>query len=550
MNIPKIVVSPAEWAIVHNILQRHVPGREVWAFGSRAKWTSKEFSDLDLAIIGDEPLSITTLASLSEDFSESELPYKVDIVDWATTSPSFRKVIEADKVVIQKGNQGCKIDFEWKSTTLGQVCNSQGGAIQTGPFGSQLHTSDYKELGVPVVMPTNIGDGGLVEDGIARIGEADVERLSQHKLRLGDIVFSRRGDVTKNALISVREVGWLCGTGCLKVRLGDESIANAKFISHYLRQPDTKEWLIRHAVGATMPNLNTGILSAVPVHLPPLQTQLEIAAMLDALDDKIALLRETNFTLEAIAQALFKSWFVDFDPVRAKAEGREPEGIPHEIADLFPSEFEESVKGEIPKEWGVVTFGDIVDVVGGGTPSTKKPEYWEGGTHYWATPKDLSGMDTPVLLDTERKITDEGLKKISSGLLPVGTLLMSSRAPIGYLAIAEVPVAINQGFIAMKPKASISNLYLLHLVRSQMDEIKSHSNGSTFMEISKSVFRPLRVIAPPASVIHAFDSIVRSLYKRLVENQRQIGSLTELRDTLLPRLMSGKLRISNAESLV
>lgn len=431
----------------------------------------------------------------------------------------------------------------WQATTLGRICEVQGGAIQTGPFGSQLHTSDYKESGIPVVMPTNIGNGGIIEDGIARINQSDVDRLSQHKLRLGDIIFSRRGDVTKNALIRPREVGWFCGTGCLKVRLGDESTATAKFISHYLRLPDIKEWLIRHAVGATMPNLNTGILSAVPIHLSPLQTQLEIAAMLDALDDKITLLRETNTTLEAIAQALFKSWFVDFDPVRAKAEGRESEGITPEISALFPSEFEESVKGEIPKEWGVVTFGDIVDVVGGGTPSTKEPAYWEGGTHYWATPKDLSGMDTPVLLDTERKITDAGLRKISSGLLPVGTLLMSSRAPIGYLAIAEMSVAINQGFIAMKPKASISNLYLLHLVRSQMDEIKSHSNGSTFMEISKSVFRPLRVIAPPTSVIHAFDSIVRSLYERLVDNQRQIGSLTELRDTLLPRLMSGKIKL-------
>ena len=154
---------------------------------------------------------------------------------------------------------------EWNSTTLGQICKAQGGAIQTGPFGSQLHTADYKDVGVPVVMPTNIGDGGIVLDGIARIDQTDVERLSQHKLKLGDIVFSRRGDVTKNALVREHEVGFFCGTGCLKVRLGEESIASAKFISHCLRLPEIKDWLIRHAVGATMPNLNTGILSAVPI---------------------------------------------------------------------------------------------------------------------------------------------------------------------------------------------------------------------------------------------------------------------------------------------
>lgn len=200
---------------------------------------------------------------------------------------------------------------EWQPTSLGAICSAQGGAIQTGPFGSQLHTSDYKEIGVPVVMPTNIGDGGIAVEGIARIGQEDVERLQQHKLQLDDIVFSRRGDVTKNALVRAHEAGWLCGTGCLKVRLGDQSIADAKFISYCLRLPDTKEWLIRHAVGATMPNLNTGILSAVPITLPPLSVQLEIAEILGALDDRITLLRETNATLEAIAQALFKSWFVD-----------------------------------------------------------------------------------------------------------------------------------------------------------------------------------------------------------------------------------------------
>jgi type I restriction enzyme S subunit len=152
-------------------------------------------------------------------------------------------------------------------------------------------------------------------------------------------------------------------------------------------------------------------------------------------------------------------------------------------------------------------------------------------------------MDTPVLLETERRITDSGLAKVSSGLLPVGTLLLSSRAPIGYLAIAEIPVAVNQGFIAMKPKNGVSNLFLLNLVRHRMEDIKSHANGSTFMEISKSAFRPIQVVAPPTPLLQAFDVIARSLYDRLVLNQRQIATLTELRDTLLPRLMSGKLRI-------
>jgi len=155
-------------------------------------------------------------------------------------------------------------------------------------------------------------------------------------------------------------------------------------------------------------------------------------------------------------------------------------------------------------------------------------------------------MDTSVPLDTKREFTDAGLAKISSGLLPVGTVLMSSHAPITYLAIAEVPVAINQVFIALKPKTGISNLFLLNLLRVRMDEIKSHANGSTFMDISRAVFRPLKVIAPSIPIIRLFDDVARSLYARMVGNVRQIDNLTELRATLLPRLIFGKLRIPEA----
>ena len=189
--------------------------------------------------------------------------------------------------------------------------------------------------------------------------------------------------------------------------------------------------------------------------VPPLAEQRAIAHILGTLDDKIELNRRMNETLEAMARALFKSWFVDFDPVRAKAEGRDP-GLPKPLADLFPDSFEDSELGEIPKGWEIKSIGDLADVVGGTTPSTKEPAFWEGGTHAWATPKDLSGLSVPVLLDTERRITDAGLSQIGSGLLPKGTVLLSSRAPIGYLAVAEIPVAINQGFIAMTPKVGTS----------------------------------------------------------------------------------------------
>jgi type I restriction enzyme S subunit len=250
-----------------------------------------------------------------------------------------------------------------------------------------------------------------------------------------------------------------------------------------------------------------------------------------------------------MARALFKSWFVDFDPVRAKAEGRDP-GLPKPLADLFPARLVDSELGEIPQGWEVKPIGDLAEVVGGSTPKTERSEYWEGGTHHWVTPKDLSGLSMPVLLDTERKITDAGLAQVSSGLLPKGTVLLSSRAPIGYLAIAEVPVAVNQGFVAMKPRPRISNLYLLRWASAAHDEIVSHANGSTFLEISKSNFRPIRVVAPAAPVTHAFDLLSRPMYLKVVEHERESRTLAALRDTLLPKLISGELRVKNAERII
>jgi len=250
-----------------------------------------------------------------------------------------------------------------------------------------------------------------------------------------------------------------------------------------------------------------------------------------------------------MARALFKSWFVDFDPVRAKAEGRDA-CLPEDIADLFSNGFEDSELGEVPRGWSVKPVADLADVVGGSTPSTNESRYWENGTHFWATPKDLSGRAVPPLLETERRITDAGLSQIGSGLLPAGIVLLSSRAPIGYLAITEIPVAINQGFIAMKPKKGVSNLFLLAWAKFAHDEIVSRANGSTFLEISKANFRPIPVVSPPDAVMRAFDGYAQPLYRRLVGCVSESRVLAAVRDTLLPKLISGELRVKDAERFV
>ena len=300
--------------------------------------------------------------------------------------------------------------------------------------------------------------------------------------------------------------------------------------------------------GSAIPSTSREDFYGLPVQVPPLAEQRAIAQVLRTLDDKIELNRGMNETLEEMARTAFKSWFADFDPVRGKMEGRwrrgeSLPGMPAEHYDLFPDRLVPSELGEIPEGWEVKVLGEVVEVVGGTTPSTKITRYWEGGNHCWATPKDLSALSSSVLLETERKITDVGLQQIGSGLLPVGTLLLSSRAPIGYLAVSEAPVAINQGFIAMPPREGTSNLFMLHWCEVFRDEIVNHANGSTFLEISKGNFRRIPLVVPDEEVMTAFDSFSRPLHECIVLNERDSRTLATKRNELLPKLVSGELRL-------
>ncbi|MDB9453067.1 restriction endonuclease subunit S [Dolichospermum circinale CS-534/05] len=363
---------------------------------------------------------------------------------------------------------------------------------------------------------------------------------------------------------------WPCGTMCITIAaniaetailtfpacfpdsvvgfIADNSKCDVFFVEymfHYL-----KARIQREATGSVQDNINLATLNRLYFPLPPLSEQKAIAHILSSLDDKIELNRQMNETLEAMARAIFKSWFVDFDPVSAKRSGRQPAGMDAATANLFPDEFEESSLGLIPKGWRVSTIGESVKIVGGSTPSTKNPDYWEGGTIHWTTPKDLSSLSTPVLLNTERKITELGLKQISSGLLPKGTLLLSSRAPIGYLAISEIPVAINQGYIGMICDKGLPNYYILNWTRENIATIIGRANGTTFLEISKSNFRPIELVIPDIKILDVFIKQVERLYQMIVNNLQESHTLATLRDTLLPKLMSGEIGVKEAEKII
>lgn len=327
----------------------------------------------------------------------------------------------------------------------------------------------------------------------------------------------------------------------------------------------------RFNVGTGVPTLNRNHLSSVLVKNLEYKNEKVIAKILGDLDEKIHLNNQINQTLESIAQAIFKSWFIDFEPVRAKIAAKQAGQDPdlaamcaisgkseaeleqmakedfaelQATAALFPDELVESELGEVPKGWEVSTIGEQTQTVGGATPSTKNDEFWDKGNNHWTTPKDLSNLTDKILLNTDRKITDTGLKKISSGLLPKDTVLMSSRAPVGYLALSKIEVAINQGYIAILPNMKYSAEYLIQWCEANMAEIKGRASGTTFQEISKKNFREISFVCPDDKVVVSYTKTVKTLYDEITSKVKENQSLINLRDTLLPKLMSGEISLN------
>jgi len=285
---------------------------------------------------------------------------------------------------------------------------------------------------------------------------------------------------------------------------GRKKIYN-KLLVYYFANLDLNPYL----TGAVQPKLNKAALSSIPIFLPSNETvQVAIASVLSSLDDKIDLLQRQNATLEKMAETLFRQWFV-----------------------------EEQKEG-----WKEGILDDILTVKGGSTPITGEPAYWNGTIH-WTSPRDITNLNGIYLFDTERKITKLGLSKISSGLLPKGTLLMSSRAPVGVLAFSEVPIAINQGYIAILDNKGYSKEFIYLWLKSNIDTVHSFSNGSTFMEISKSTFKTLQLLIPPKQTLNDFQLLIKPFFEKIKSGQSQICTLKALRDTLLPRLMNGEVTV-------
>ena len=510
-DIPLIDIRPDHWEIVRGILQKHVPQYEVWAFGSRAKWTAKPYSDLDLAIIADTPISPAESTALADDFSESDLPWKVDVVDWAVTTETFRQIIARDKVVVQSSEMRGEAFAGWRESTWGEEISLEYGK---GIRGYADAVGPYRVFGSngPIGWTSEIlfhGPGVI----LGRKGAYRGVQFSKEPFFVIDTAYYV---VPKSDL----DMRWLYYA----------------IVYHKLGEIDD---------GSPIPSTTRAAVYVRDLKIPPPAEQQEIATVLGSLDDKIDLNRRMNETLEAMARAVFKDWFVDFGPVRAKAEGRQPPGLSPDIAALFPDALDDEDK---PVGWKYGPISELCDrVENGGTPSRNKPEYWEPSSVPWLTSGEVR---SPVVISTAQSISPEGMACSSAKLWPAGTTIVAMYgATAGEVCMLGMPTTANQACCGLIPKQKFRE-YLFLSSRFSRHDLASKATGSAQQNLSQRVIAEHRVTIPTHNLVEQFSVFTGNLFEKWIANEHENVTLTQLRDLLLPKLMSGEIRLKDAETAV
>ena len=404
------------------------------------------------------------------------------------------------------------------------------------------------EDGYPYIAIPQLKDGHISLDGVRRISRSDFEQWTKRLApRANDVIVVRRCNSGQSAHVPH---GLECAIGQNLVVLRADG---TRLLPEYLR------WLVRGDewwaevgkyinVGAVFDSLRCRDIPNFELPIPPLEEQREIAGVLTTIDDRITLLRETNANLEAIAQALFKSWFVDFDPVRARMEGCAPEGMDEATAAFFPDSFEETELGVVPKGWLPRTFRETIDIIGGGTPKTSNPDFWNGSIP-WFSVVDAPNSSDVFVIDTEKHITEAGLNGSSTKLLPIGTTIISARGTVGRLALTGCTMAMNQSCYGLRGKAGDS--YFTYFSTTLLvQQLQQRAHGSVFDTITQDTFSGVHLAYPARGVIAAFDDSVEPLMSKIRENLQQTQTLATLRDTLLPRLISGQLRLPEVQTAI
>ena len=409
---------------------------------------------------------------------------------------------------------------EWKEFKLGDVVILTIDYRGKTPLklGGSWSASGYRALSAK-----NIKTGHIVNENSIRFVDEDLyKKWMKDEVQRGDIFITSEApfgqvyywDSDEKIVLSQRLF-------CLRL---SENVCS-KYVYYYMTTGAFQFELDGRATGTTVVGLRQPELLKCRIKLPSLEIQQEIASILSSLDDKIEVNRKINENLEQQAQALFKSWFVDFEPFKN-------------------GEFVESELGMIPKGWRVGTFLENIKVMPGGTPSTSRNEYWDGGTIPFFSPKDVNGV---YCFETEKHITELGLNNCSSHLYPPNTLFITARGTVGKLALAGVSMAMNQSNYALVAKEGISKFYLFLLAQTLVSVLLKKANGAVFSAITTRDFNEPTII-PKASDIERFDKLVTPIFNKIYQTSCESRRLATLRDTLLPKLMSGEMKVNEIKA--
>jgi type I restriction enzyme S subunit len=435
----------------------------------------------------------------------------------------------------------------WLLTSVAHLIEEDEADVQTGPFGTMLHASSYRETGTPVVAVRNIAENRLDHTEVPRVDSQTCTRLARYRLREGDILLGRKGAVERRALVHREEEGWLQGSDCIRVRMRGTRV-HSRFVSFVLGTPQYRKWIVQNAHGATMPSLNQEIVGRIPLPLPPMAEQQAIACVLGALDDKIELNRRMNDTLEGIARAIFKSWFVDFDPVQAKRRG-EPlcSSLAPHIADLFPDVFEASELGKIPRGWKVRTVNSLATINErslGRTDPLNVIDYIE-------ISKVMRGEISEIVRYERGAEPSRARRRPSHG----DTVLSTVRPDRGAHFLCLNPpdtLIVSTGFAVLTPRngcwAYLYSALTQPVVGANLGRL---AHGGAYPAVRPDVIGSLRLISPrDQRIVNAFERIAQPLFEKAEHNRIESRTLAVLRDTLLPKLISGELRVPDAERIV
>ena len=566
-------IRPDHLAVVQDILREHLPaGVKVWVFGSRANWTTKDSSDLDLALESESRLNHKLLGALKDAFEDSTLPYTVDIVDQNRIGDSFRQIVESQRVPLPVEADGTKQQVPLNTSLIGKAASGGATLTATSDQGCEVQFAQllaepvrngiYKKKefhgrGVKVVNMGELFANPRLRDVHMRrveLSESERHRLS---VQSGDLLFARRSLVAEGAgkcsvVLEINEPTTF-ESSIIRAR-PDPTKADSLFLYYYFNSPIGLHALdtIRRQVAVA--GITGTDLAQLPVEIPSLAEQQAIAHILGTLDNKIELNRRTNETLEAMARALFKSWFVDFEPVRAKMEGRwrpgeSLPGLPADLYDLFPDRLVDSELGEVPEGWGIGVLDDVIELLSGGTPKTSVSGYW-GGDIPWYTAKDAPNGSDVFVLDTGRTITQSGVENSATRILAAGTTVITARGTVGRLACLGVPMAMNQTCYGIRGAHGYPDFFTYWNLRTAVDELQTRTHGTIFDTITRQTFTLVEMALVPVELTLAFEAMVEPIMAHVLNNLKEARSLAAQRDVLLPGLVSEEVMAENMKPLL